>query len=77
VAGTSPNRPVNASPPLAARATQKRSRRKRLCAFLFRHIFLFAKNADAFSLSQTKIRRLQPERYTKCALKGIKGMFIK
>jgi len=31
--------------------------------FLFRHSFLFARNCFAVSLSQTKNRQLQPERY--------------
>jgi hypothetical protein len=47
---TSPNRSVYASPPSAARATQKRSRAYALCAFLFRHIFLRPKKCFAFFL---------------------------
>jgi hypothetical protein len=39
---TAHNRPVYASPLEAARAPQKCSRRKRLCAFLIRHSFWFA-----------------------------------
>jgi hypothetical protein len=58
------NRSVYASPPLAARATQKRSRAYALCTFLFRHIFAVAGTLRVL-LSQPQKRHIPPERYAK------------
>jgi len=56
------NRSVYASPPSAARATQKRSRACALCTFLFRHIFAVAGTLRV-PLSQPQKRHIPPERY--------------
>jgi hypothetical protein len=58
------NRSVYASPPSAARATQKRSRAYALCTFLFRHIFAVAGTLRV-PLSQPQKRHIPPERYAK------------
>jgi hypothetical protein len=65
------NRSVTASPPVGGSGYTKTQSGYALCAFLFRHIFAFARNCFAVSLSQKQKRQLQPERYAKLGAKWL------